>query len=256
MNGKRVCFYSKDIEKLVEYDKLLDKGIMPVKQNGVNYSENELNKILLSDSKWKWIKDYEGLYAISDCGNVYSFQKSIKGDKISTTNSCGWYLSFRAKNKENNTKTLRVHVEVAKAFIGDIPKGYHVHHKDENKQNNAVDNLEIISPREHVLETIKQNPHILDGMIAYNKGKIIDDGRKRYGEPKEPSIRFKKGNILQYSLDGEFINSYYCAAEASRVTGVCARNILQVANKEPFNSSGSIRKQAGGYIWKFEKGVV
>lgn len=49
-----------------------------------------------------------------------------------------------------------------------------------------------------------------------------------------------------------------CATEASRVTGVCARNILQVADKEPFNSKGSVRKQAGGYIWKFadEKEVV
>lgn len=88
------------------------------------------------------------------------------------------------------------------------------------------------------------------------EARIIDDGRKRYGKSKEPKTRFRNGSILQYSLDGEFINSYYCATEASRVTGVCARNILQVANKEPFNSSGSIRKQAGGYIWKFEKEVV
>ena len=46
----------------------------------------------------------------------------------------------------------------------------------------------------------------------------------------------------------------YCnAMEASRNTGVCGRNILQVANKEPYNSKGSVRKQAGGYVWKFEK---
>lgn len=37
------------------------------------------------------------------------------------------------------------------------------------------------------------------------------------------------------------------------MTGICQRNILQVANKEPYNSKGSIRKQAGGYVWKFEK---
>lgn len=206
--------------------------------------------------EWKWIKGYEGLYQISNLGNVKSFCKDKNGTLMSIKNGKGWYLSFRCKDNDNHTKTLRVHVEVAKAFIGDIPKGYQVHHKDGNKQNNAVTNLEIVSPREHILETIKQNPHILDGMIAYNKGRIIDDGRKRYEKSKEPSIRFKKGDILQYSLDGEFINSYYCATEASRVTGVCTRNILQVANKEPFNSKGDVRKQAGGYIWKFEKEVV
>ena len=42
VKGKRICFYSIDIEKLIEYDKLLDKGIMPDKQIGVNYSEDEL----------------------------------------------------------------------------------------------------------------------------------------------------------------------------------------------------------------------
>lgn len=55
------------------------------------------------------------------------------------------------------------------------------------------------------------------------------------------------------TCNGEFINSYCNAMEASRNTGVCGRNILQVANKEPYNSKGSVRKQAGGYVWKFEK---
>lgn len=60
----------------------------------------------------------------------------------------------------------------------------------------------------------------------------------------------------EISLDGEFINSYSNAADAYRDTGVCQRNILQVASKTPFNDKGSIRKQAGGYIWRFEKEVV
>ena len=60
-------------------------------------------------------------------------------------------------------------------------------------------------------------------------------------------------HVLKFSLNGEFINSYRNAMEASRNTGVCGRNILQVANKEPYNSKGSVRKQAGGYVWKFEK---
>ena len=256
VNGKRICFCSIDIEKLIEYDKLLDKGIIPTKQIGVNYSEDELNMILPNGSKWKWIKGYEGLYAISDLGDVYSFYKSIKGIRVSITNSKGWYLSFKAISQKGICETIRVHIAVCEAFIGEIPKGYQVHHKNGNKQDNRVCNLEILSPREHCLETIRQNPHCLDGMIAYNKGRIIDDGRKRYAKSKEPKSRFKYGKILQYSLDGEFINSYTNAADAYRDTGVCQRNILQVANKEPYNDKGSVRKQAGGYIWRFEKEVI
>lgn len=37
------------------------------------------------------------------------------------------------------------------------------------------------------------------------------------------------------------------------MTGICQRNISQVASKEPYNSKGSVRKQAGGYAWEFEK---
>lgn len=50
-------------------------------------------------------------------------------------------------------------------------------------------------------------------------------------------------------LIGVFANS----KEASDATGVCQRNIRQVASKEPFNKKGGVRKQAGGYIWKFKE---
>lgn len=182
--------------------------------------------------EWKWIKGFEGLYQISNFGNVKSFHKSKNGKLISLNNKNGWYLSFRAISKEHKTNTLRVHVEVAKAFIGDIPKGYHVHHKDGNKQNNRVDNLEIIHPRKHWHETEKHNSNIIDGLNNYN----------RYTRPRK---------IQQYSKDGILLAEYVNGEVASRMTGICQRNILQVANKEPFNKNGDIRKQAGGYVWKF-----
>ena len=123
-------------------------------------------------------------------------------------------------------------MEVARAFIGEIPKGYHVHHKDGNKQNNVVTNLEIIHPYEHSIETIKHNKKILEGLNDYN----------RYQRPKR---------IRQYTLDGKFLAEYVNGEVASVMTGICHRNILQVASRTPFNSKGNIRKQAGGYVWKF-----
>lgn len=258
MNGKRLYYYSCDLDTLIEYDRMMDKGIVPKTENKrkTNYTENELNKILdLEKENWKWIKGYEGLYAISDIGSVISFWKSKRGRKLSVSNKNGWYLSFRACNSKREFSTIRIHIAVAKTFIGDIPKGYHVHHKDGNKQNNSVENLEIISPKEHCAETIKQNPHILDGMISYNKGRFTGK-YKRYERNRSPKSRFPKGKLLQYTLDGKLVGEYYSSMDAYRKTGVCQRNILQVANKEPYNSKGNIRKQAGGYIWKFEKEVV
>jgi predicted Mrr-cat superfamily restriction endonuclease len=52
-------------------------------------------------------------------------------------------------------------------------------------------------------------------------------------------------------MQGNVIAKFDNSKEASVTTGVCQRNILQVASKETFNKKGGIRKQAGGYIWKF-----
>lgn len=257
MNGRRFHYYSCDLDTLIDYDRMMDKGIIPKTENKIkeNYTENELNKMLDSEKEnWKWIKGYEGLYSISDIGSVVSFWKSKRGRRLSISNKNGWYLSFRACNSKREFNTIRIHVAVAEAFIGDIPSGYHVHHKDGNKQNNRADNLEIISPKEHHAETIRQNPHILDGMISYNKGRFTGK-YKRYEKNKKSKSRFPKGKILQYTLDGKLVGKYCNSMDAHKETGVCQRNILQVANREPYNEKGNIRKQAGGYIWRFEKEV-
>lgn len=195
------------------------------------WAEKEMGDDYL-DEEWKWIKGYEALYQISNYGRVKSFHEIENGKILSLNNKNGWYLSFRAVSKESKIRTLRIHVEVAKAFIGDIPKGYHVHHKDGNKQNNRVENLEIIHPSKHWHETEEHNHRIIKGLNDYN----------RY---------VKTRKIQQYSLDGILLAEYINGEVASRMTGICQRNILQVANKSPFNKNGSIRKQAGGYIWKF-----
>lgn len=182
--------------------------------------------------EWKWIAGYEGLYQISNHGRLKSFRKNKDGYICSNTNKNGWYLTVNLFDKDRNRKTERIHVLVARSFIGDIPKGHHVHHKDGNRQNNRVDNLEIIHPRKHWHETEERNHNIIAGMNNYN----------RYTKTKR---------IRQYTQDGVYLAEYINGEVASRMTGICQRNILQVASKEPFNKKGGIRKQAGGYVWKF-----
>ena len=150
---------------------------------------------------------------------------------LSTKNSKGWYFTVILK-KDGKMFTKRIHVLVAESFIGKVPKGFHVHHKDGNKQNNCVENLEIIHPCKHWQETLKQNNNVIQGLNNYN----------RYSKPRK---------IQQFSLDGHYLAEYVNSEIAGRMTGVCQRNILQVANKTPYGKNGNIRKQAGGYIWKF-----
>lgn len=180
--------------------------------------------------EWKWIKGFEGAYSISNTGKIRH-----KSREMSVKNSKGWYLTVRLYDGEI-WHTKRIHRLVYETFVGEIPKGYHIHHIDENKQNNNLDNLKMLSSKEH-LSISANKPSTYASMVYRNK----------YGQK----------HILQFSLDGKFIKEYISACEASKVTGVCSRNITQVAKKEPFNKSGSCRKQAGGYIWRFKgEGVV
>lgn len=184
------------------------------------------------DEEWKWVDGFEGVYQISNRGRLKSFHKESDGYILSNVNKKGGYLSVILRDRKNKRYT-RIHVLVAETFIGNIPKGYQVHHKDGNKQNNDVNNLVIISTKEHNKETMKQYPDYCKGMNDYNK----------YVRPKK---------ILQYTKDGKFIAEYRNGKEAEIATGVCQRNILQVANKTPFNNKGGYRKQAGGFIWRFD----
>lgn len=182
--------------------------------------------------EWKWIAGFEGLYQISSYGRLKSFKKCKEGYVLSEQNKYGWYLTVNLFDENGVRSTRRIHRLVAETFIGNIPPGYQVHHKDENKQNNHVENLEIIHPVKHREKTEITHPQIITGMNNYNKF--------------EKPIR-----IQQFDLDGHFIAEYANAKIASQFTGVCSRNILQVASKDEYKP-GKIRKQAGGYAWKFK----
>ena len=88
---------------------------------------------------WKDKKDYEGLYQVSNCGRV----KSIKFGKekiLKQSIRHGYYCVNLYKNGKH--KNYYVHRLVAEAFIDNTDNLSCVNHKDENKQNNVVSNLE------------------------------------------------------------------------------------------------------------------
>ena len=180
---------------------------------------------------YKGIKGFED-YMIGDRGTLLSRKRGC-WRIMSMTNKTGWYLTIILRGKNGKRKTKHIHQLVYEAFVGDVPKGYHIHHKDGNMQNNRVENLVAITEKEHHAIHAAQNPNIYSGMRYYNK-------------------YIKTVPILQFSLDGEFIAEYANGHDAHLATGVCQRNILQVAHKTEWKP-GKVRKQAGGYIWKIKE---
>ena len=97
--------------------------------------------------EWKPIEGYEGLYEISNFGRVKSIDRighggrKLKGRILKQAkNNCG-YLVIDL-DKHGKRKQFRVHRLVASAFIPN-PNNYPIiNHKDENKLNNHVNNLE------------------------------------------------------------------------------------------------------------------
>lgn len=84
------------------------------------------------------IKGYENIYKVSNYGRVYSIKRK-KFLKLRKTQR--GYIKVDL-HKNGNAKTYRVHRLVAEAFIPN-PNNYpEVNHKDENKENNHVNNLE------------------------------------------------------------------------------------------------------------------
>ena len=186
--------------------------------------------------RWKTIPGFKGIYHISDRGRLKSFKECSNGKVLKLTNSKGDYFAITLQSK-GKVRHTRIHRLVAEAFIPNPLNLPEVNHIDGNKQNNRVDNLEWCTPRQNANHAIKTNPGIVAKMNLYNQ----------YIRPKP---------IIQFDKNGNRICWFISATDASKSTGVCARNILQVANRTPYNDKGHVRKSAGGYVWRFESEVI
>lgn len=66
--------------------------------------------------------------------------------KFTRDEKTGYYLSTR---KVGNRR-VRLHVYVWSFYNGDVPKGYQIHHKDEDKSNNDISNLDCLTLHDHL----------------------------------------------------------------------------------------------------------
>ena len=171
------------------------------------------------------IKGYQGLYEISNYGNVKSIARNTSKGGILKPNKTLGGLTVRL-TKSGKNKQFRVHRLVAETFIPNPENKPQVNHIDGNRWNNHFLNLEWNTNSEN-------NKHAHD---------FIERTYTAYGENHKNSK-----SISQYKND-ILINVYGSSHEASRVLKIPFSNICKVARGE--------RKTAGGFIWKYENKEV
>lgn len=170
---------------------------------------------------WKYVDGYEGLYIVSDEGEVLSLPREVcarngSGEIIVHRKARNITPHLRGRDglmylavtltKDGKSVSYSVHRLVAKAFIPNPDNLPEVNHKDRDTTNNCVDNLEWCTHQYN---------------IEYSKN--------------------KRGG--QY-VDGEKVAEYKSITYASRMTGISRTSINNVL--------AGWSNPAGGYEWKYE----
>lgn len=172
--------------------------------------------------QWKSIKGYEGCYEVSNLGRVKSIKRyvrkhnGIRTVKERVLKQCYDEDGYKrvSLSSGNHRTTKLVHRLVAEAFI-ENPFNYpQINHKDENKENNCISNLEYC--------TAKYNTHYHNGI------------EKRAAKRKKPVCRM---------IGNSVIDTWESATDASKNLGICRTCIIECILGN--------QKTAGGYKWKF-----
>ncbi len=179
-----------------------------------------------SKEEWIDIKGFEGLYQVSNLGNIKSMSREVRANTCGVrklpekvlakcASSCGYYIVVLCKDGKHYTRLI--HRLVAEAFIPNPRKLKEVKHKDENKLNNISINLEWCDR-------------------VYNAN---------YGTGVERCSKQKNKPVAMIDIKtGETIRVYESARMANKETGISYKCISSVCNGRA--------KTAGGYFWKFK----
>lgn len=158
----------------------------------------------LPGEQWKPIKNFEGLYEVSNMGrfrSVYKYKNTIVKSgspavipvppKLLCPNKLRSGYCNVTLCKESKIYVYRAHRLVAFHFCKGYKRGYVVNHKDEDKSNNRADNLEWCTQ-------------------LYNQ---------RYGTAIQRAAESLRKKVAQYDLAGNLIATYGGLKEAARATG-------------------------------------
>ena len=185
----------------------------------------DLNPLL--NEEFRDVPNYEGLYQISNYGRVKTLQREVKNtnysyrivkEKILRESQCVNYYYYVILYKNQIPRPFRIHRLVAEVFISNPNKLPQVNHKDENKTNNRVDNLEWCSHK-------------------YNMN---------YGTSIKRTSEKHKKKVVQYNKQNEIVEEYNSLKEAEIKIGIDSSSIMRCCQGK--------QGTCGGYIWKYKEG--
>lgn len=127
---------------------------------------NVKNGSKMKDEKWKTIEGYES-YMVSNKGRVYT--KRFKKIMSPGDNGRGYLFVYLWGGKKRKSKRFYVHRLVGNAFIPNPQTKPQINHKDCNKANNHVDNLEWVTLSENMKHASQNNRIIVS---EYHKKQI------------------------------------------------------------------------------------
>lgn len=187
----------------------------------------KLNKM---EEIWKDVVGYEGIYCVSNMGNVKSIERLVvdsigrrtmyKGVLLVT----GLKRGYKSVNlyKHRKMKTVHVHRLAATAFIKNPLNLPTVNHKDLVKTNNEVSNLEWCTYAEN---------------IAHYRRIVMPITKRGYDDCRSKPI-------VQLTLDMEFIADFGSIHEMNRITGMHRQAISEYVKGN--------KTRAYGYTWMYK----
>jgi len=135
----------------------------------------------MSETEWRDIPGYVGMYRASSCGKVESLPRTISNGRFKTRrrgrilkqHMIKGYWSVRLYDGEGGVKTIGVHRLVAWAFIGTQKPGMVCCHNDGNCLNNTVENIRYDTVRANNRDRIKHNTMVYGSRNG--KSKLTED---------------------------------------------------------------------------------
>ncbi len=193
---------------------------------------------------WKDVVGYEGLYMVSNMGRIKSLDRVVKhnyggtaikkGKILSPTLNGSGYVKYHLKDGDKH-RTACCHILVWEAFKGPIPKGMQVNHINENKLDNRLENLNLMTP--------KENTNWGTGIARRSKTKSITmKGKCLLGDNSNAKP------VVQYDKDGKIIKEFDSLKSASQFYGISYQTIWQHLKGKT--------KTCHNSIWKIKKDVV
>jgi hypothetical protein len=183
---------------------------------------------------WKDIKGFEGMYKISNFGNVKSTKRrGSKGGIVKPCiMTCGYLRLYLHKGNIRKHKLL--HRLIADAFIPNPQNKPFVDHINTIRTDNRIENLRWSTCDENnnnPLSKIKASAHnakTLKGMLGV--------------------LHPKSKSVYQFDLNGNLIRKYGSGLEAERCCQIFASNISAVCRGK--------QKTAGGYKWFYHSALL